>query len=109
MRQFSKQYVMRRDSGAGRPVPTATQVMNALRAESALDEELDVGEMKPVCIAACGKAITHVNWNKPHHGMAKRNRVGRGGANIHNKGKPCGRLEERKEIKKRLERVTDVV
>ena len=96
MRQFSEHYVVRRDGGADRPVPTATQVMNALRAESALDEKLGAGEMKTVGISACGKAITHVNRNKSHHGMAKRNRVGGGGANIQNKGKPCGRLEKKK-------------
>ncbi|KAE9264683.1 hypothetical protein PR003_g32716 [Phytophthora rubi] len=39
VRQFSKHYVVR-DGGAVRPVPTAAQVMNALRAESALDKRV---------------------------------------------------------------------
>ena len=86
---------MRRDGGADRPVPMATQVMNALRAESVLDEKLGAGEMKPVDIAPCGKSITHVSRNKSHHVMAKRNRVGCGGVDINNKGKPCGILERK--------------
>ncbi|OWZ16541.1 LOW QUALITY PROTEIN: Retrovirus-related Gag-pol Polyprotein [Phytophthora megakarya] len=39
VRQFSKHYVVRQDGGADRPVPMATQVMNALRAELVLDEK----------------------------------------------------------------------
>ncbi|GMF40654.1 unnamed protein product [Phytophthora fragariaefolia] len=55
VRQFSKHYVVR-DGGAVRPVPTATQVMNALRAESALDERVACEEeSKSARICSCGK------------------------------------------------------
>ncbi|KAE9070628.1 hypothetical protein PF007_g26875 [Phytophthora fragariae] len=55
VRQFSKHYVVR-DGGAVRPVPTAAQVMNALRAESALDERVACEEeSKPAHICSCGK------------------------------------------------------
>ncbi|POM70239.1 Hypothetical protein PHPALM_13349 [Phytophthora palmivora] len=55
VRQFSKHYVVR-DGGATRPVPTAAQVMNALLAESALDERVAIeDEMKPTHVCSCGK------------------------------------------------------
>ncbi|GMF44882.1 unnamed protein product [Phytophthora fragariaefolia] len=55
VRQFSKHYVVR-DGGAVRPVPTAAQVMNALRAESALDERVACEEeSKSARICSCGK------------------------------------------------------
>ena len=96
LRQFSQHYAVLRDGGPDRPVLTATQVMNALSTESALDEKLGAGEMEPVGIAACKKAVTHVNRNKPHHGMAKQNRVGRGGANMHDNDKLFERLIRKK-------------
>ncbi|OWZ17084.1 hypothetical protein PHMEG_0009017 [Phytophthora megakarya] len=55
VRQFSKHYVVRSDGGADRPVPTATQVMNALLVESALDEKMKTEESIPAGVAACGK------------------------------------------------------
>ncbi|KAE9346038.1 hypothetical protein PR003_g7637 [Phytophthora rubi] len=55
VRQFSKHYVVR-DGGAIRPVPTAAQVMNALRAESALDERVAYeADAKPAHVCSCGK------------------------------------------------------
>ncbi|GMF24867.1 unnamed protein product [Phytophthora fragariaefolia] len=55
LRQFSKHYVVR-DGGAVRPVPTAAQVMNALRAESALDERVACEEeSKSARICSCAK------------------------------------------------------
>ncbi|KAE8991972.1 hypothetical protein PR001_g21073 [Phytophthora rubi] len=55
VRQFSKHYVVR-DDGAIRPVPTAAQVMNALRAESALDERVTYEtDAKPAHVCSCGK------------------------------------------------------
>ncbi|KAJ8577571.1 hypothetical protein ON010_g1640 [Phytophthora cinnamomi] len=55
VRQFSKHYVIR-DGGAVRPVLTAAQVMNALRAESALDERVACEEeSKPAHICSRGK------------------------------------------------------
>jgi hypothetical protein len=55
VRQFSKHYVVR-DGGAVRPVPTAAQVMNALRAESALDERVACeAEARPAHVCSCGK------------------------------------------------------
>ncbi|KAK1939392.1 hypothetical protein P3T76_008776 [Phytophthora citrophthora] len=61
VRQFSKHYIVRRDGGADRPVPTANQVMNALRAESALDEKIGAEEQKPAGVAACGKQSKQQN------------------------------------------------
>lgn len=67
VRQFSKHYVVR-GSADNRPVPTAAQVMNALRAESALDEKMGAEEKKAAGVAACGKGQK----------QGKRKRGGRG-------------------------------
>eukprot|EP00644_Phytophthora_capsici_P014768 jgi/Phyca11/573417/estExt2_Genewise1.C_PHYCAscaffold_530191 len=67
VRQFSRHYVVRGDSGK-RPIPTSDQVMNALRAESALDEKMGLDEQKPVGVAACEKQ------SKQKQGKGKRKR-----------------------------------
>ncbi|KAG4230834.1 hypothetical protein PC116_g20888 [Phytophthora cactorum] len=55
VRQFSKHYVVR-DGVTVRPVPTSAQVINALMAESALDERVaNEEERKPAHICSCGK------------------------------------------------------
>ncbi|KAE8999538.1 hypothetical protein PR003_g4090 [Phytophthora rubi] len=71
-RQFSKHYIVRGDGGADRPVSTATQVMNALRAESALDEQMGTEDMKPAVIAACGKETKPPKEEKQNPGKGKR-------------------------------------
>ncbi|GMF23407.1 unnamed protein product [Phytophthora fragariaefolia] len=79
VRQFSKDYVVRRDGGADRPVPTATQVMNALGAESALDEKIGVEEQKPAGVAACGRKAAQQKQQRENQGKRKRKRGGGGG------------------------------
>ncbi|GMF24220.1 unnamed protein product [Phytophthora fragariaefolia] len=79
VRQFSKHYIVRRDGGADRPVPTATQVMNALRAESALDEKIGVEEQKPAGVAACGRKAAQQKQQRENQGKRKRKRGGGGG------------------------------
>ncbi|KAE8986047.1 hypothetical protein PR002_g22463 [Phytophthora rubi] len=79
VRQFSKHYVVRRDGGADRPVPTATQLMNALRAESALDEKIGVEEQKPAGVAGCCKKLAQQKPQKENQGKGKRMRGGGGG------------------------------
>ncbi|KAG3131504.1 hypothetical protein PI126_g20023 [Phytophthora idaei] len=52
--QFSKHYIVR-DGVTVRPVPTSAQVINALMAESALDERVaNEEETKPAHICSCG-------------------------------------------------------
>ncbi|KAE9351179.1 hypothetical protein PF008_g6079 [Phytophthora fragariae] len=99
-RQFSKHYVVRRDGGADRPVPTATQVMNALRAESALDEKIGVEEQKPAGVAACGKKPAQQKQQRETQGKGKRKRGGGGGKKEEKqggkqKGKKSGKEETR--------------
>ncbi|KAE9198903.1 hypothetical protein PF002_g6981 [Phytophthora fragariae] len=97
VRQFSKHYVVRHDGGADRPVPTATQVMNALRAESALDEKIGTEEQKPVGVAACGKKSTPPKQKQDNQGRAKRKRAGR--KNHQKEGKQGSRSNAKKSDK----------
>ncbi|OWZ08978.1 hypothetical protein PHMEG_00018399 [Phytophthora megakarya] len=64
VRQFSKHYVVRSDGGADRPVPTATQVMNTLLAQSALDEKLKTEASIPAGVAANRKRGSRGKKNK---------------------------------------------
>ncbi|OWY95199.1 hypothetical protein PHMEG_00034861, partial [Phytophthora megakarya] len=64
VRQFSKRYVVRQDGGADRPVPTAAQVMNALRAESVLDEKVGKDEHSTSVCFACNKKNQNQNQGK---------------------------------------------
>ncbi|GMF20475.1 unnamed protein product [Phytophthora fragariaefolia] len=79
VRQFSKHYVVRRDGGADRPVPTATQVMNALRTESALDDNIGVEEQKSAGVDACGRKAAQQNQQRENRGKSKLKRGGGGG------------------------------
>ncbi|EEY59684.1 uncharacterized protein PITG_12273 [Phytophthora infestans T30-4] len=90
VRQFSKHYVVGRDGRADRPVPMATQVMNALRAESALDEKINIEEQTSVDVAACGKRSTQLNHQKPP-GKGKRKRSGREGKESSKQGNKPGK------------------
>ncbi|KAG6623565.1 Retrovirus-related Gag-pol Polyprotein [Phytophthora cinnamomi] len=98
VRQFSKHYVVRRDRGADRPVPTATQVMNALRAESALDEKIGAEEQNPADVAACGKKSAPQKQQKDSQGRSKRERAGRGKKN-QNEGKQGSKSSSKKSEK----------
>ncbi|KAG3252526.1 hypothetical protein PI124_g2866 [Phytophthora idaei] len=57
VRQFPKHYVARGDGGTDRPVPTVTQVVNALRAKSALDEKIGAEEQLPAGICCVWKRL----------------------------------------------------
>ncbi|GMF25089.1 unnamed protein product [Phytophthora fragariaefolia] len=97
VRQFSKHYVVRGDGGADRPVPTATQVMNALRAESALDEQMGTENLKPAGIAACGKKIKPPKEKKQSPAKGKRKRSGHG--KRQKDGKPGGKKSDKQETR----------
>ncbi|GMF28763.1 unnamed protein product [Phytophthora fragariaefolia] len=97
VRQFSKYYVVR-DDGAVRPVPTATQVMHALRAESALDERVACEEKsKSMRICSCGKQ------GRDDSQQSKKNKTKTKGKQQKGKGryKSKQQNEERKQVDKK--------
>lgn len=89
--------MVRGDGGADRPVPTATQVMNALRAESALDEKMGAEEQKPAGIAACGNSSAQSKEKKQDQGKGKRKKGARGKKQKYDKqlGKKSGKQKTR--------------
>lgn len=64
--------------------------MNALRAESALDENINIEEKTPAGVAACGKQSAQPNQQKPPS-KGKRKCSGRGGKKNSKQGKKPGK------------------
>ncbi|OWZ03368.1 hypothetical protein PHMEG_00024915 [Phytophthora megakarya] len=78
VRQFSKHYVVR-DGGGVRPVPTLVQVMNALRAESALDECVAVeAGANPANVCSCGKQAKDDSQQSKHNANQSKSKQKKG-------------------------------